>query len=101
MAALESLNMTQPIRDFIASDRPFLGICLGLQMLFESSEESPGVPGLGVLKGSIARIPAGAGLKIPHIGWEFAFPAPDRRLVFRSGSRAVRIFCPLLLSARG
>ena len=69
MAALESLNMTQPIRDFIASDRPFLGICLGLQMLFESSEESPGVPGLGVLKGSIARIPAGEGLKIPHIGW--------------------------------
>ena len=69
MAALESLNMTQPIRDFIASERPFLGICLGLQMLFESSEESPGVPGLGVLKGSIARIPAGEGLKIPHIGW--------------------------------
>ena len=69
MKALESLGMVQPIRDFIASQRPFLGICLGLQMLFEGSEESPGVPGLGVLEGTIARIPAGEGLKIPHIGW--------------------------------
>lgn len=69
MQALESVGMVQPIRDFIASDKPFLGICLGLQLLFEGSEESPGVPGLGVLKGTITRIPAEKGLKIPHIGW--------------------------------
>ena len=48
---------------------PFLGICLGLQLLFESSEETPGVAGLGILKGKIVRIPEGPGLKIPHMGW--------------------------------
>lgn len=69
MQALESVGMVQPIRDFVTSNRPFLGICLGMQLLFEGSEESPGVPGLGILKGTIARIPAEKGLKIPHIGW--------------------------------
>lgn len=69
MQALESVGMVQPIRDFVTSNRPFLGICLGMQLLFEGSEESPGVPGLGILKGTIARIPAEKGLKSPHIGW--------------------------------
>ena len=69
MAALREVHMVEPIREFIAADKPFLGICLGLQLLFEGSEESPGVPGIGVLKGSITRIPAGEGLKIPHMGW--------------------------------
>lgn len=69
MQALESVGMVQPIRDFVTSNRPFLGICLGMQLLFEGSEESPGVPGLGILKGTIVRIPAEKGLKIPHIGW--------------------------------
>ena len=68
-AALRSLQLEEPIRHFIEQDKPFLGICLGLQLLFEGSEESPGVPGLGVLKGTIHRIPDGPGLKIPHIGW--------------------------------
>ena len=49
--------------------RPFLGICLGLQLLFASSEESPGVAGLGVLPGDAARLPFGPGLKVPHMGW--------------------------------
>ncbi|MBQ9503447.1 MAG: imidazole glycerol phosphate synthase subunit HisH, partial [Lachnospiraceae bacterium] len=48
---------------------PFLGICLGLQLLFEESEESPGIKGLGLLKGRIRRIPEGDGLKVPNIGW--------------------------------
>ena len=48
---------------------PFLGICLGLQLLFESSEETPGVEGLGLLKGRIVKIPPAEGLKIPHMGW--------------------------------
>lgn len=69
MAALHSLQLEEPIRRFIEQDKPFLGICLGLQLLFEGSEESPGVPGLGILKGTIRRIPDGPGLKIPHIGW--------------------------------
>lgn len=69
MCALRARGLEQPIRDFIASGKPFLGICLGLQILFESSEESPGVAGLGLLQGRIIRIPAGEGLKIPHMGW--------------------------------
>ena len=48
---------------------PFLGICLGLQLLYESSEEAPGVTGLGLLKGTIKRLPDQPGLKIPHMGW--------------------------------
>ena len=46
-----------------------MGICLGLQLLFESSDETPGVEGLGILKGKIVRIPEGEGIKVPHIGW--------------------------------
>ena len=69
MGKLNSYGLVQVIRDAIGMGKPFLGICLGLQLLFEGSDESPGVPGLGVLKGEIVRIPDGGGLKIPHIGW--------------------------------
>ncbi len=69
MGKLNSYGLVQVIRDAIGMGKPFLGICLGLQLLFERSDESPGVPGLGVLKGEIVRIPDGGGLKIPHIGW--------------------------------
>ncbi len=69
MCQLRERRLEQPIRKFIASGRPFLGICLGLQILFESSEESPGVEGLGVLKGKICRLPDNFGLKVPHMGW--------------------------------
>lgn len=70
--AMEKLNqygLTEVIQEIAASGKPFLGICLGLQLLFESSEESPGVKGLGLLKGQILRIPEAPGLKIPHMGW--------------------------------
>ncbi len=69
MQNLERLQLVEPIREFAASGKPFLGICLGQQLLFESSEESPGVAGLGILKGKILRIPPCEGLKIPHMGW--------------------------------
>lgn len=69
MENLRARGLEEPIKAYIQSGRPFLGICLGLQVLFESSEESPGVAGLGILKGKIVRLPEGAGLKIPHIGW--------------------------------
>ncbi len=66
MRALKSKALVEPIREFIASGRPFLGVCLGLQLLLESSEE--GVePGLGVLKGTVKRLPEGA--TVPHMGW--------------------------------
>lgn len=69
MGRLREYGLEQVIRDVIESGIPFLGICLGLQLLYESSEESPGVTGLGVLKGTIRRIPDSEGLKIPHMGW--------------------------------
>lgn len=69
MGCLNRSRLVGPVLDFIQSGKPFLGICLGLQLLFEESEESPGVKGLGVLKGKILRIPEETGLKIPHIGW--------------------------------
>lgn len=70
--AMDSMNrrgLTETIKEAALSGKPFLGICLGLQLLFESSEESPGVRGLGLLKGKIVEIPKDRGLKVPHIGW--------------------------------
>ncbi len=69
MQKLRTYGLEPVIQELVKSRIPFLGICLGLQLLFEESEEAPGVPGLGILKGKILRIPEGAGLKIPHIGW--------------------------------
>ncbi len=74
MGKLTEYGLAQVIRQVIEKGTPFLGICLGLQLLFEASEESPGVAGLGILKGKIVRIPEGTmdgerPLKIPHIGW--------------------------------
>ncbi len=69
MNNLRNLGLDTVIHQVAENGTPFLGICLGLQLLFESSEESPGVEGLGLLKGKIVRIPDKEGLKIPHIGW--------------------------------
>lgn len=69
MGKLKSFCLDGVIKEVVKKGTPFLGICLGLQLLFEESEEAPGVPGLGILKGKILRIPEEAGLKIPHIGW--------------------------------
>ncbi len=66
MRNLRAAGLVGPVKDFIASGRPFLGVCLGLQLLLEASDE--GVePGLGVLAGRVRRLPAG--LKVPHMGW--------------------------------
>ena len=70
MHSLEAGGMAQPIRDYIASGRPFLGICLGLQLLLRESEEFGHVKGLGAFKGRICRIPAENGLKVPHMRLE-------------------------------
>ena len=69
MEKLDSYGLIPVIREVVSCGTPFLGICLGLQLLFETSEEAPGVPGLGLLKGQILRIPETPGLKIPHMGW--------------------------------
>ena len=69
MHNLKKYELDKVIGEIIGTKTPLLGICLGLQLLFESSEETPGVEGLGILKGEIVRIPDCPGLKIPHIGW--------------------------------
>lgn len=66
---LKDYNLVNTIYDVVDKKIPFLGICLGLQLLFESSDETPGVSGLGILPGNILRIPDKPGYKIPHIGW--------------------------------
>lgn len=69
MANLKKRGLDEVIRKVAGKGTPFLGICLGLQLLFESSDEAPGVKGLGILPGEILRIPPAQGGKIPHMGW--------------------------------
>ena len=79
MEHLKHYELDRAIKEVVAMDKPFLGICLGLHLLFESSDETPGVEGLGILKGNILRIPEEEGLKIPHIGWNsLEFPREGR-----------------------
>lgn len=69
MNNITNRGLLKPIKDFIDSGKPFLGICLGYQLLFESSEESPGVKGLSIFKGAVKKFPADMELKVPHMGW--------------------------------
>ncbi len=69
MGKIRSYGLESVIQDAVRQGTPFLGICLGLQLLFEDSDETPGVKGLELLPGGIRRIPDGEGLKIPHMGW--------------------------------
>ena len=69
MGKLHDYNLVEVIHQVVEKKIPFLGICLGLQLMFESSEETPGVEGLGLLKGKIVKIPEKGELKIPHMGW--------------------------------
>ncbi len=79
MDKLRQYGLVDVIHQIVAKGTPFLGICLGLQLMFESSEETPGVEGLGLLKGKIVRIPEESGLKVPHIGWnDLQFPKESR-----------------------
>ena len=79
---LRERSMTGPIKDFIESGRPFLGICLGFQVLFESSEEASGEEGLGIFRGKVVRFRVGEKkLKVPHMGWNrVSAPAGTRIL---------------------
>ena len=69
MGKLHDYGLVEVIHQVVEKNIPFLGICLGLQLMFESSEETPGVEGLGLLKGKIVKIPENGELKIPHMGW--------------------------------
>lgn len=69
MASLREKGLDKVIEREAKNGKPIFGICLGLQMLFEASEEAPGVKGLGLLKGKIQKIPKAEGIKVPHMGW--------------------------------
>lgn len=69
MDSMQKNGLVETVKECALSGKPFLGICLGLQLLFEESEESPGVKGLGIFKGKIKKFSSDMGLKIPHIGW--------------------------------
>lgn len=80
MGRLHQYGLVDVIHQVVDKGTPFLGICLGLQLMFDSSEESEGVKGLGLLRGKIRRIPDCPGLKIPHMGWNSLEITPGARL---------------------
>lgn len=82
MEKIRGYGLEEIIGEVVARKKPFLGICLGLQLLFESSEETPGVKGLGILRGKIVKIPDNAGLKVPQIGWN-SLKYPNSGRLFR------------------
>lgn len=92
MGKIRQYGLEEVIHQVAEAGTPFLGICLGLQLLFESSEESPGTPGLGILSGSILRIPDEPGLKIPHMGWNSLDIQPGARLFSGIGQGAYVYF---------
>ncbi len=69
---LRKNELWSPLKKWLADERPYLGICLGYQLLFESSEESPGVEGLAIARGTVKKFAPDTGLKIPHMGWNIA-----------------------------
>lgn len=77
MAELRRRDLCQPIRDFIDTDRPFLGICLGLQLLFERGFEHGNHEGLGVLQGEVVRFDLPSHYKVPHMGWNTVIKRSD------------------------
>lgn len=80
MKKLHQYELTEVIKEVAKKGTPFLGICLGLQLFFESSEESPGVEGLSLLPGRIVRFPETPGLKVPHMGWNCLDIKPGAKL---------------------
>ena len=79
MRALDTLGVRETLIERIHAGIPFFGICLGMQALFETSEEAPEVRGLGIYPGQVRRFPAGA--RVPHMGWNELSPRPDSRLI--------------------
>jgi glutamine amidotransferase len=77
---LADRGLVDPVKTAARSGKPFIGICVGLQLLFDGSEESPGCPGLGIIPGMVVRFPEArqTGLKVPHMGWNRLIPVPCR-----------------------
>lgn len=85
MKCLEESGLTKTVKAVAESGKPFLGICLGLHLLFEESEESPNVKGLGIFKGKIVKIPDNGSLKIPHMGWNNIHITKDSKILKNIG----------------
>jgi imidazoleglycerol phosphate synthase glutamine amidotransferase subunit HisH len=102
---MNSYGIKDTVIEYINSEKPFLGICLGLQLLFPESEESPNVKGLSVFDGTITKIPSGEGLKIPHIGWN-SLKINEKRFSENINSftveneREICLFCSLIFFER-
>ena len=75
MTRLAARDLVEPLREWIAAGRPYFGICVGYQILFEGSDEAPGIAGLGIVKGRCVRFANAPGRKIPQMGWNGAKPA--------------------------
>lgn len=91
MKGLEERAMLAPLQDAFAAGKPFLGICLGLQALYESSEEAPGVRGLGILPGRVTRFQGV--FKVPHVGWSQLVLHPDTKLFHGIPGGSFVYFC--------
>lgn len=79
---LKETGLWEPLQAWLKAEKPYLGICLGYQLLFESSEESPGVEGLCVAKGQVKKFDPASGLKIPHMGWNVAQWEPAQAAIW-------------------
>ena len=97
MGKLREYKLDQVIYDVVDAGTPFLGICLGLQLLYKTSEESPGATGLGILDGEILRIPDAPDLKVPQIGWNSLDITPGAKLFAGVEETPICIFCAFVL----
>lgn len=86
MKCLEERGLVETVKAVTENGKPFLGICLGLHLLFEESEESPNVKGLGIFKGKIVKIPDNGNLKIPHMGWNNIRITKDSKILKNIGN---------------
>ncbi len=85
MRAIDAMRLRKPILEYVRSGRPFFGICVGMQGLFEGSEEADGVAGLGIIPGRLRRF--GAEARVPHMGWNEISPVTTSRLLANIGPR--------------
>ena len=92
MKKLRNRKLDEVIWEVVENKTPFLGICLGLQLLFESSEESKGIDGLGILPGRIVRLPEAKGLKVPHVGWN-SLHFPSEGTLFHGIAEGAYVYC--------
>lgn len=86
MKCMEERGLSDTVKTAARSGKPFLGICLGLHLLFEESEESPNVKGLGIFKGKVVKIPDNGTIKIPHMGWNSISVMKDSKILKNIGN---------------